>query len=89
MIEKALFIKADYWAYENEWRVLSRNYIGHKLFCPRDLPTIVFGAKCSQADKRSVEKWARTGKLAPAFYQAQFDSKTFELRLKGVAPPFS
>jgi hypothetical protein len=89
MIAKALFTKADYWAYENEWRVLSRNSVGYQLFDPRDLPTIVFGAKCSLVDMRSVEKWARIGGLAPAFYQAQFDSKTFKLRLKGVAPPFS
>ena len=89
MIAKALFTKADYWAYENEWRVLSRNYIGHQLFGPRDLPTIVFGAKCSLDDKLLVQKWARSGGLAPAFYQALFDPKTFNLRLKGVVPPFA
>ena len=84
MIEKALYTKADYWAYEQEWRVLSRNYVGVRLFTPRDLPSIIFGARCPEDDKVRVREWAKAGGLLPAFYQAQFDSKTFGLRVKGV-----
>ena len=85
MIEQALFTKADYWSYEMEWRVLSRNHVGVQLFSPRDLPSIVFGAKCTEENMSKVRAWAKTGGLNPAFYQVKFDATTFGLRRKGLA----
>ena len=67
IMSKVVLTKADFWAYEEEWRVMShpgspiRPGGGHGLITyePRALDGIILGARISDADAAEVAGWVR------------------------------
>jgi hypothetical protein len=57
-LTKSVFVKADFWAYEEEWRVLNSTS-GHGLrqYDPWALDGIILGARTSEADVAEVKQW--------------------------------
>ncbi len=67
IVSKFVLSKADFWAYEEEWRVMSHPGSpvnpggGHGLITyePRALDGIILGARISDADAAEVATWVR------------------------------
>jgi hypothetical protein len=58
LVEKALLTKADYWSYEEEWRVVDHESgSGVQVFPPQFLDQVIFGANVSRDDAEMVEGW--------------------------------
>ncbi|MDX6768925.1 MAG: DUF2971 domain-containing protein [Elusimicrobiota bacterium] len=64
MIEECQYIKSTAWAYEKEWRVVSRVRPGDRgdtgtyndiPFRPRELSAVFFGSKCGDQDRADIQ----------------------------------
>ncbi|MFC0387262.1 DUF2971 domain-containing protein [Muricoccus vinaceus] len=67
IVDKSILSKADFWAYEREWRILSHpgspvrpgGGFGLITYAPKALDGIVLGARISDADAAEVASWVR------------------------------
>lgn len=82
-IRQVLTVKADVWAYEQEWRVFSRSGPGSKPFRKPALAEIIFGAK---APLVATEAFVALLEAEPAYNhvevrQAKLSQRSFSLEL--------
>lgn len=76
---RALLVKADFWAYEQEWRVIDRHGPGAYRYEPASLDGIIIGARVSAEARDAVLKWAEAHKPPVQIMQATFDPAHFRL----------
>jgi len=80
--EKALLTKANYWAYEKEWRFI--HYLGgtgFRDFPPEALDAIVLGARTSRAVEQEVRTWIAQRTSPTRLFKAHFDERLFRLNI--------
>lgn len=77
----ATLTKADYWAYEDEWRILVHKHHGPMPFERQSLDGIILGAKTTLEDEQRVRDWAAQGGLKVEWQRASFDAATFRLNI--------
>ena len=74
----ALAIKADFWQYEQEWRIMKADKARTTIsFDPKIITGIVFGAKLNVEDERIIRKM--TGDMPITFYRMTVSDRTFDL----------
>lgn len=75
-----LITKADFWAYEEEWRVLRTKPAAAVPFKPRDLDGIILGARITADAVKTLREWvAERPPLPLEFFQAVPRQDTFRL----------
>jgi hypothetical protein len=80
--EKALLTKADFWCYEQEWRVIEHDTgPGVHKFPPKLLDAVILGARISPADKQKVLYWLAQRSTKTEVLQAQIDTEKFRLKI--------
>jgi hypothetical protein len=81
MATKALLHKADYWSYEDDYRIVKPDGVGRHGFPPLVLDGIIFGAKISAENEASVRQAAQIGNVGQHLFRAQFDDQDFRLNI--------
>lgn len=77
--------KADFWRYEEEWRLVRRNPHsgpGHEPFDPRRLTSITFGTKTPPERVDEVMRWVKERPQPVKFYRAVPDDLTYRLTIR-------
>jgi len=81
--EKALLVKAEYWGYEAEWRII---YFGKEKgnyeFPEEHLRGIIFGAKISDENKKKVLKWNAARNKSADIYEASIKEDEYGVEIK-------
>ncbi|MCI1143256.1 DUF2971 domain-containing protein [Sphingomonas sp. WKB10] len=80
-MRKMLLHKADYWRYEDEWRVVRVRQSGLHSFAPESLVGIVFGARMSDEHKARIRQAVGISGVAVHFGQARLDEHLFQLHI--------
>lgn len=76
----ALLTKADFWAYEDEWRIVKETGSkGAHKFAPASLDGIILGAKTPSDDERKVRDWVASAGLSVEWLRASIHKETFSL----------
>ncbi|WP_376093863.1 DUF2971 domain-containing protein [Roseomonas sp. CCTCC AB2023176] len=84
-VDKAILTKADFWAYEEEWRVLSHpggvvpGGPGLVTFDPKALDAIILGARVSDADVAEVASWVEGREQPVALLRAHPNAERFRI----------
>lgn len=79
-VSKALLTKADYWSYEEEWRIIEHEKgPGQYRYPPTLLDGIVLGAKISSEDKAKVLGWVEQSASPIEVTQARFHPDLFRI----------
>lgn len=75
-----LLTKADFWSYENEWRIVGQpgSKGGHK-FPAASLDGIILGAKISEEDEREVREWVSNSGRSVEWLRAKVHNEEFRL----------
>jgi len=82
---KALLAKADFWGYEEEWRIVEHELgPGVHQFPPELLDGVILGARISDENKQNVMSWVATRKNNLEILQARFNDKSFRLDIVPV-----
>lgn len=81
MATKALLHKADYWAYEDEYRIVKPNGVGQHTFPPLALDGIIFGANIDAANEASIRQAAQIGNVGQHLFRTQLDEQTFRMNI--------
>ena len=79
----ALLVKADFWSYEKEWRMVHPNRApGVHKYSAELLEGVIFGVNISDENKQLVKKWILELDHLVDIYQAVINKKTFSIDLK-------
>lgn len=91
------FVKSKKWKYESEWRMLmplsdaskvieKQSYSVHLFeFPPEAVKEVIFGAKISELDRRSILKLMNDNKFNHVkLYQAELDNASYEVVIKQI-----
>lgn len=81
MVDAALLTKASHWAYEKEWRIVGPQGPGVRLFAPRCLTGIIFGAQIAPSDAEKVLKWIKRRTLPMKVYRAAIDKAKYAITI--------
>jgi hypothetical protein len=84
-VKKSLLTKADFWAYEEEWRIIEmggpkRSYV----FPPRALDGIILGARISDEDKAFVLETISQRSVPTHALQARIHPELFRITIANV-----
>lgn len=80
--DNALLTKADFWSYEEEWRIVEHEAgPGVHKFPAGLLDVVILGARISSADKQKVLEWVAQRKTKAGVLQAQIDTERFRLKI--------
>jgi hypothetical protein len=84
-LAKAALTKADFWYYEEEWRIVDHEQgPGVRRFPHELLDGVILGARVSADNRQKILSWASERKVKPAIYQAHFSPKFFRIEIKSV-----
>jgi hypothetical protein len=78
---RALLTKADFWAYEEEWRALGMNGPGEQPFHPKSLCGIIFGARATAQTRSLVASWIEERGIPLELLDAVPDRDTFRINI--------
>lgn len=83
LLQKVLLTKADFWAYEQEWRLIDQNS-GPTLrrFPAPSLTALILGARILPEDREVVLDAVRQIHANPRLFQANNDPNEFRLRIE-------
>lgn len=82
VLERQFLTKADYWNYEQEWRLLrSRERPGYQDFPASCLKSIILGAMISEANEGQVREWNAYREKPARIKRARLDKLTYELEI--------
>lgn len=85
LLDKMLLTKADFWSYEQEWRMISWNAgPGAYKFPSECLDAIIFGARSSPADRELVAGWVNERPHPIKLYEAKFNGRLFRLDIHEI-----
>ena len=80
--EKSVLTKADFWAYEKEWRIIEHEKgAGVYAFAASHLEEIIFGLNAQPTDKRAVKEALANLGLHPQIRQAVKHATEFRIEL--------
>lgn len=82
--EKALYTKADYWAYEKEWRVFDIHHVGRHKFRPGSLDGVILGARITEENRSLILQWIEARSAPTRVLLARFDQQRFRLLIEEV-----
>ena len=81
-LELALLTKADFWAYEAEWRMIGyREGPGLYEFPAICLDAIIFGARTSSDDHQEILALAKSRQYPVKIYKTEFDASQFRMHI--------
>jgi hypothetical protein len=84
--EKALLTKADFWSYEEEWRIVEHEAgPGVHKFPSELLDGVILGARISQGNRESILSWLRQRPTPTEIFQAQIDPAKFRLQIAALS----
>lgn len=81
----AMLMKADFWAYEQEYRLFRHDILGGaglESFAPDRLDGIIFGARCGADERAIVKRWVEERALEVEFLQAVPDARQYRVRIQ-------
>lgn len=78
-LEQAFLTKAPCWAYEEEWRVISRAGIGPFSFPKGTLTGVIFGARATDETKYRVREIMVKAHPAVHYMQADLDKSKYDI----------
>lgn len=82
LLQRALLTKADFWAYEQEWRMINSRFTpGNYSFPKFCFDGVVFGARVSPDTREMVMRWIEQRGQNMALFDAQFDDRLFRLNI--------
>lgn len=85
LIDKVLLSKADYWAYEREWRLVDqRGGPGLHAFAPAALTAVILGAAISDFDRDEVLEWCSARRQPVEIKRARMDDRHYRLVIEPV-----
>lgn len=80
--EKALLTKADFWSYEEEWRIVEHEAgPGVHKFPAGLLDAVILGARISPKDQERITKLVAQRRTKTDILHAQIDTKRFRLTI--------
>ncbi len=86
ILAPALLTKADFWAYEREWRLLSPDRPpGYYRFPAAALTGLIFGARMPPEHREAVVAWLSETGPAPELFEAHFHASQFRIEVRAVA----
>jgi hypothetical protein len=85
-VEKALLTKADFWKYEEEWRIIDHDVgSGIRKFPPELLDAIIFGAHISLNDSKRIREWiSQRSRRKVELFQAHIDESEFRIKIRSL-----
>ena len=93
-VNKAILTKADYWAYEEEWRVISfpgsgigKNGPGLTTFKAKALDGLIVGARISDDDAAAVRQWVKTREFPVELLKARLNADQFRINIVPLDSP--
>lgn len=82
MLDHAMFTKAQGWAYEKEWRILSyERGPGPRTVSAKCLTDVILGAQISPEDAREVAGWVRDAGTNIKLHRAQLSRIKYEVSI--------
>jgi hypothetical protein len=82
-LEKALLTKADYWSYEEEWRIIDPvRKSGAHPYPREELDGVIFGARTPPGHKDQVIRWLADRRGDVELLEASFDPARFRLVIR-------
>lgn len=83
MLFRSLLVKADFWSYEQEWRVIDHiDGSGSHQYDPSSLDGIILGARIDPATRAEVMKWVEARDPPVQVLTAKFDPVHFRLTIE-------
>lgn len=84
-MEKALLTKADFWSYEEEWRIVEHEVgPGIHTFPASLLNAVVLGARITSDDRARIIEMVANRKTQTEILQARIDDKKFRLLISSA-----
>lgn len=81
----ALVTKADFWAYEEEWRAMAPNLqFGAHTFDPAVIDGIIFGAKVTPENRAAIAGWAKEMRHTIEFLDAVPSDQDYRLEIRSA-----
>lgn len=82
-LERTVLTKADFWRYEEEWRLIAhKGGAGLRPFPPECLDAVILGARMPKEDRDEVEGWLAQRHYPVALLKAKFDNRLFRLNIE-------
>ena len=79
-MNKALLTKADFWAYEQEWRIIEHDKgPGAHIYPPSLLDGIILGARICPENRAKVLSWVSSRATKIEVLQARFHADLFRV----------
>ncbi|HZZ68224.1 MAG TPA: DUF2971 domain-containing protein [Phenylobacterium sp.] len=79
-----MLTKADFWSYENEWRLIEPRGGGIRSFPQEALSAIYLGCRASEENKALLRSWVAERRRPLEVYQGEASVSTFELNFVRV-----
>lgn len=81
LFERMILTKADFWSYEEEWRLFDRDASGIRDLPPTTIKSVILGALISDIDRDMVISWVKESRQNIAVRQARLDDRLFAIRI--------
>jgi hypothetical protein len=81
--DESFLIKSPDWAYEEEWRLTSKQP-GHIDIPPEALIGVIFGCRMSDLDRQQIVEWKATRCPPVKIYEAIMSEKEFRLKIHPI-----
>ena len=83
--QKAVFTKAAFWEYEQEWRILnSKGGPRTEGFPPELLDGVILGAKISSEHEATIRRWVRKRGVPTELLRARIDETFYRIRIENA-----
>ena len=80
-----LLTKADFWEYEQEWRIIdNKKGSGVQIFPEKLLTGVIMGCRISEDDRQKIIEWSKDRKNRPILYQAKVKRREFGLDIEEI-----
>lgn len=81
LLELMFLRKADYWSYEQEWRIIERKGPGYQQIPALELAAVILGARASDATKDFIVALLSKRRKPTKLLRAQFRARSFDIDL--------
>lgn len=82
-LERTILTKADFWKYEEEWRLIAHTGgAGPRPFPPECLDAVILGARMPELDREEIKGWIAQRSDPITLLEAKFDHRLFRLNIE-------
>jgi len=82
-LERTILTKADFWRYEEEWRLIAHTGgPGLRPFPPECLDAVILGARMPKQDRDEVKSWTAQRRHPITLLEGKFDNRLFQLNIE-------